>query len=230
MALELVNASAVVVGHDVNLSIFRPPWFRDQKILSDEELAGDVVITPLMVRIPAPSFELLILPDRVQVQVRPSDDPGKAQSDILRVLGVIVSTLPHTPFTAIGLNFDYIITPDEHTEFQSWNKESFATPFSVDVIGSAQEEARFGAYYSFDTLGMRLKADLKPVRRTEQPEGGIVKSSASPESMLGKFNFHRDLKERPAVSEILQVLGRWGDAASLALTMAESACVRRGEG
>jgi hypothetical protein len=228
MAVELVNASAVVVGHDVNLSIFRPPWLRDQKILSDEELAGDVVITPPMVRIPAPSFELLILPDRVQV--RPSDDPGKAQSDILRVLGGIVSTLPHTPFTAIGLNFDYLTTPDEHTEFQSWNKERFAAPFSVGVIGSAQGEARFGAYCSFDTLGMRLKADLKPVRRTEQPEGGILKSSAGPEAMLGKFNFHRDLKERPAVSEILQVLGRWADAASLALTMAESACVRRGQG
>lgn len=228
MAVELVNASAVVVGHDVNLSIFRPPWLRDQKILSDEELAGEVVMTPLMVRIPAPSFELLILPDRVQV--RPLDDPGKAQSDILRVLGGIVSTLPHTPFSAIGLNFDYVMTPDEHTEFQSWNKESFATPFSVDVIGSAQEEGRFGAYYSFDTLGMRLKADLKPVRRTEQAERGILKSSAGPEEMLGKFNFHRDLKERPAVGEILQVLGRWGDAASLALTMAKSACVRRGQG
>ncbi len=228
MAVELVNASAVIVGHDVNLSIFRPPWLRDQKILSDEELAGDVVITPLMVRIPAPTFELLILPDRVQV--RPSDDPGKAQSDILRVLGGIVSTLPHTPFTAIGLNFDYLMTPEEHAEFQSWNKDSFAAPFSVDVIGSAQEEARFGAYYSFDTLEMCLKADLKPVRRTEQPEGGILKSSTGPEAMLGKFNFHRDLKERPGVSEILQVLGRWNDAASLALMMAESASVRGGQG
>ncbi len=228
MAVKLVNASAVVVGHDVNLSIFRPPWLRDQKILSDEELAGDVLITPPMVRIPAPSFELLILPDRVQV--RPSDDPGKAQGDILRVLGGIVSTLPHTPFTAIGLNFDYVMTPDEHTEFQSWNKQSFAAPFSVDVVGTAQEEARFGAYYSFDTLGMRLKADLKPVLKTEQPEGGILKSSADPEAMVGKFNFHRDLKGRPAVSEILEVLGRWGDAAALALAMAESACVGRGHG
>ncbi len=189
MAVKLVNASAVVVGHDVNLSIFRPPWLRDQRILSDEELAGDVVITPLMVRIPAPSFELIILPDRVQV--RPSDDPGKAQSDILRVLGGIVSTLPHTPFTAIGLNFDYLMTPDEHTEFQAWNEQSFAARFSMDVIGSAQEEARFGAYCSFDTLGMRLKADLRPLRRTEQPEGSILKSSADPEAMLGKFNFHR---------------------------------------
>jgi len=227
MAVELVNASAVAVAHDVNLSIFRLPWFRDQKILSEEELAGNVVITRPMVRIPTPSFELLILPDRVQV--RPSDDPGKAQSDILRVLGGIVSTLPHTPFTAIGLNFDYLMTPEEHTEFQSWNKESFAAPFSLDVIDSAQEEARFGAYYSFDTLGMRLKADLKPVQRIEQPDGDILKSPMDPEVMLGKFNFHRDLKERSGVSEILQVLGRWNDAASLALKMAEAACVRRGQ-
>ena len=117
MAVKPVNASAVVVGHDVNLSIFTPPWLRDQKILSDEELAGDVVITPPMVRIPAPSFELLILPDRVQM--RPSDDLDKAQSDILRVLGGIVSTLPHTPFTAIGLNFAYLMSPDEHTQFHS---------------------------------------------------------------------------------------------------------------
>jgi len=227
MAVELVNASAVVVAHDVNLSIFRLPWLRDQKILSEEEVAGDVVITPPVVRIPARSFELLILPDRVQV--RPSGDPGKAQSDILRVLGGIVTTLPHTPFTAIGLNFDYLMTPEEHTEFQSWNKDNFAAPFSLDLIDSAQEKARFGAYYSFDTLGMRLKADLKPTERTEQPEGGVLKSSAGPEAMLGKFNFHRDLKEHPGVGEILQVLGRWNDAASLALKMAEAACVRRGQ-
>ena len=221
MCVELVNASAVIVAHDVNLSIFKPLWLVRQSILSEEDVADHSVISPGLVRIPAPRFELLVLPDRVQL--RPARDSEQAQSDLLRILGGIVSALPHTPFTAIGLNFDYKITPEGDVAFEAWDRRQFGAPFSLAAIDEEQEDARFGAYFSCNALQMRLNADIKPMRAPDKTEAKNAPSATSEEVIRGKFNFHRDLTQSPAVSEILEVLGRWDAAASFAETLARRA-------
>lgn len=207
MAVELVNASAVIVAHDVNLSIFRPPWLRDQGILTDDELQGDVVATPVVVRIGARGFELTVLPDRLQF--RPALQSDNANSDLLRVLGGIVSALPHTPFTAMGFNFGYRIIQPKGIDFAQWNRSRFASPVAFAVIPSgAQGTAHYGTYFSFDALDMRVKVDLKPIRK----EGFAMHSD---------FNFHRDLPQDPSIAEILRYLANWNTAALIAHEIAE---------
>jgi len=228
MPVELTNASTVIVGHDVNLSIFKPHWLVRQSILSEEDVADASVISPGLVRIPAPRFELLVLPDRIQL--RPARDSEQAQSDLLRVLGGIVGSLPHTPFTAIGLNFDYTITPYGDVEFEAWDKEQFAAPFSLAAIDEQQVDVRFGAFFSCEALHMRLNADIKPVRAPEKTEAEDAESAPSEEVIRGKFNFHHDLAQSPPVSEILEVLGRWDAAASFAASLARRASAGAAEG
>lgn len=222
MGADLTNASAVLVAHDVNVSIFRPLWLKSQNILSEEELGGELLISPALIRIPTPRFELLILPDRVQF--RPVLLSDQAQADALRVLGGIVSALPHTPFSAIGLNFDYTITPANGSQFRDWNQERFAVPLSLAIVGAEREDARFGLYCSFDVLGMRAKITIGPVAslRTTETVGGA--DAQVSEAMRGSFNFHRDLVRSPSVSEILDALGRWKDVAAYTERLALNAC------
>ena len=221
MPAELVNASAVIVAHDVNISIFKPRWLLRQNILSEEELADESVMSPTFVRIPTAAFELLVLPDRIQF--RPAPDQPRVQSDLLRVLGGIAGTLPHTPFTAIGLNYDYMIEPASEIDFHDWDQQRFAAPISRSVVGDESSGARFGSYFSFDVLGMRLKADLRPVRVETASGAEDDRPKAPKEAILGKFNFHRDLVQSPPVSEVLEVLGNWDSAATYASQLADEA-------
>ena len=222
MPAELSGSSVVLVAHDVNISIFKPLWLERQGILSGDELSGNFVITPPCVRIPTDRFELLVLPDRIQL--RPDKESTQVQDDVMRVLGGIVSTLPHTPFTAVGLNFEFRIALDEGSKFAAWNKSCFASQYSVDTVGDHVDNARFGTYFSFDVLGMRLKANLAPVTVSEGAYGDPKPPTGGREAMLGTFNFHRDLTQPVKTADILETLGRWDKAGPLAAQLAQGAC------
>ncbi len=214
MCAVLTNSSAILVAHDVNLSIFKPVWLLRHKILTEEELGDETLVSPVVVRIPAPRFELLVLPDRVQL--RPDLGSPAAQDDLLRVLGGIVSILPHTPFTAIGLNFEYARKCPRSAKFAEWHRPKFAAPYALQMVPGSHPAARFGAYFSFDVMDMRLKADIKP-GRVDKPAPSLADQlTPEQEVMQAKFNFHRDLVQPPEVGEILTVLGRWNSAAALA--------------
>lgn len=226
MSANLTACSAVLVAHDVNMSIFKPVWLGRQEILTEEELTGEVIVTPALVRIPTDRFELLILPDRIQM--RPAQKCDKAQASLLRVLGGIVTKLPHTPFTALGLNFEYMIRPSEGVDFGERNEEQFAAAFSRGSTPEAQEDIRFGAYFALDVLGMRLRADFKPVQVESRVDAEGLESPAPCEAMRAKFNFHRDLvapgSELPAsAGEILEMLGAWDSAAAYVSGLASGA-------
>lgn len=221
MPANLTACSAVLVAHDVNMSIFKPVWLGRQEILTDEELTGEVIVTPALVRIPTDRFELLILPDRIQI--RPAPAFNKAQASLLRVLGGIVSKLPHTPFTALGFNFEYMIQPGEGIDFKAWNRQTFAAPFSPRATVETQGDVRFGGYFSMDVLDMRLRADIKPARAASGDAEQGADSPLPPEAMQAKFNFHRDLESPASVAEILAALGAWDGAASCASEFAAAA-------
>jgi hypothetical protein len=216
MLCELADSSVVVVAHDVNLSIFRGPWFKRQAILTDEELSGEIVFAPSLVRIDTPEFDLLLLPDRVQFRPKTNVAAERSQDNLLRVLGGIVTTLPHTPFTAAGLNFGYIICPQDQEQFFDWHRTRLASPFAMAQTGSAEGSgARYGSYFSVAWGDMRLRADLKPVR-LEDPAGNRL------ERVMAKFNYHADLQSDVSVNELLAIIGRWRTAGQHALAIAEA--------
>ncbi len=228
MCIKLAKCSAVVVARDVNVSIFKPLWLRTQNVLSEEEAsADDMVIAPNLVRIPAPLFELFIIADRIQI--RPSTDSDDAQADILRVLGGIVSALPHTPFTALGLNFDYEVRPPASGSFEDWNRKTFAGPFAARVIPEGGGEPRFGGYVSFDVFNMRLKIQVIPVRVPGDDGTEEQTKQGSSEAMSASFNFHRDLDQPVKTSEILESLGRWDTVRGFASEAAKKlSCLKAG--
>lgn len=211
MSAILTNASAVVLAHDVNVSILKPPWLRKQDILTDEELSGNVVASGALTRVLNPRFEFLALPDRLQMRIL---KPEFGQADLLRVLGGIVSTLPHTPITAIGMNFDYVVSVEPQESFAEWNRSRFSSQFSLETSGEHKPDVRFGAFVSYEVSGMLLKADIKPC--VARSEARSETSSNESEAMQVKCNFHEDLEESASTPVLLERLAHWDNFARVA--------------
>lgn len=214
MNTVMENSSVVIIAKDFNPSIFKPLWLMKNNIFREEELKGDIVITPPAVQIPSTSFQFMVLPDRLQLAV-PRQYPD-AQSDIDRILGGIVMTLPHTPYTAVGLNFHYLVATESEDSFGSWESTLFASPFSNKLHEAEDHKARFGSYLSFDILGSRLKVDIKPTNAGDKIE--LLCKTWRPGQELTRihFNFHTDVANTPTPSEsVSEKLNKWTEAFTL---------------
>lgn len=213
MSIHFEHSSVVLIANNVNVSIFRPLWMARNAILREDELAGELLISPVTVHVPTPNFELDVLPDRVQWKC--SQPYAEAQADVQRILGGIARMLPHTPYKAVGLNFAYLLTSPPGVSFDEFDARLFASPCTHAVEALPGGNARYGAYFSIDVLDMRLKVDLKPTRlavNLGQPEALVPMGT---ELMRGLFNFHRDLKEDP-IPDLERSLQNWERARGVA--------------
>lgn len=211
MKKVMENLSVVVIAKDFNLSIMKPLWLVRNQIFREKELEGDIVITPPALQIPSPNFQFMALPDRVQIAIsRPYD---AAESHIKRVIGGIVTVLPHTPYTAVGFNFHYLAAPESVDTKGNWERDLFAAAFSNEVPGAKQVDARFGSYLSFDAIGSRLKIDIKPTNAADKV--GLICEAWKPGQELVRihFNFHTDLTnaDEPARA-VTEKLEKWAEA------------------
>jgi len=211
MKAILESLSIVIVAKDLNVSIFKPFWLMKNNIFHEQELQGNIVITPPAVQIPTQNFQFMVLPDRLQM-LMPRQYPD-AEADIARVVGGIVKTLPHTPYTAVGLNFNYFIAPESEDAFGAWNRNLFASPVASRLQLPEDKNARFGSYVSFDVLGMRLKIDIKPIKVAANIESLCKSWHTGQDLILLNFNFHSDVvsSESPADS-IIDKLDKWSES------------------
>lgn len=197
MSVNCINAACVVVANHFNPSIFRDHWLVEQGILDGtEELEPGCIYTDMMVQLQSRNFNLLVSPNQLQFVPR---GPAEAQARLVaEKVGLIVGTIPHTPFGAIGLNFDWQVAP-EVAAFSEMNRQLFYWPNGPIHREFDDEDARFGAYFSHEVLGFRLKLDVKPVTAKET------------EVIRLAFNFHKDLSGdgENRVTEIKSCLQKW---------------------
>ena len=214
------NSSVVVIAKDFNLSIMKPLWLVKNGIFREEELEGDIVVTPPALQIPSANFQFMALADRVQMAI-PHEYP-EAGSDIKRLIGGIVTVLPHTPYTAVGFNFHYLVAPESGEMPDNWERSLFAAPFCNELSVGQEENARFGSYLSIDALGARLKIDVKPTNAADKI--GALCEAWQPGQRLVRihFNFHTDLANagEPAKS-VMDKLEKWTEALALAKELTE---------
>lgn len=210
----LANMTVVIVANDINLSIFKPKWLCNTGIFSEEELQGNIIITPVAVQIPTPRFSFNVFPNRMQMSFLSNID--NTQSEIERVLVKAVETLPHTPFTAIGLNFDYLVAPDDITEYITWEHKLFSSTFANNLSFPNGANSRFGSYVSYNVMGFRLKINATP--NIAQDNIKLLGDSweGHNEILALKFNFHASVKnsDNPAKSVIENLL-KWNEASQL---------------
>ena len=177
-------------------------------------MKGDIVMTPLAVQIPSTNFQFMALPDRIQFSV--NRQYPDAQSDINRIVGGIVMKLPHTPYTAIGINFQYLVAPESGDASVNWERTLFASPVSNKLEGIEAENVRYGCYLSFDSLEMRLKIDIKPTNAGRNIEALCNSWHHGQELIRIHFNFHTDVTNTEAHAELVaDKLRKWTEAFTL---------------
>lgn len=220
MPATLLLRSAVIVGRDVNISILKPPWLLKHGILDEDELSsGDIVFTQLLMQVPTDCFDLLGTPDRLQVRL--SSECQDPQAKVVRLIGGIVTTLPHTPFTALGFNFEYWLKPAEEADYPDWNRARFGTSFAVEA-SAEMPNARFGSFCSFDHFDMRVRVQLTPGRAKTEKNTETPKNEPPEEGMITRINFHRNLAQPFQPTEVLETLARWETMASFAADLTKS--------
>ncbi|HEU5125096.1 MAG TPA: hypothetical protein VFW05_13655 [Verrucomicrobiae bacterium] len=202
------GASVVLVANEINLSIFKPIWLGQTKILRPDELAGDCVISPGVVQIPTAQFNLLVLPNQLQMAFAEMDD-AVVSEPLNRVLGGILMNLPHTPFAGLGINFDFFVGPNDLDKFADWNKNLFASRSALAVCENPADKLRFGAYFSLDFEGMRLKINVRPIKGAVAAPKVVEQLQTATEWVHFNFNYHADLNPAAPAQNALEALRKW---------------------
>lgn len=200
--------SVVIAANELNLSIFKPVWLCQFDILRPDELTESSLISAAAIQIPSPTFQLVILPNRLQMTF-PSSDVDATIGPLNRVLGGILRALPHTPLVGLGMNFDFFVTPPVGDSYEKWNAESFATKAALGISCVADARPRFGSYFSMQVEGMRLKVDAKPVRGAVASPQVVKALEAASEWMHFGFNYHQDLDQNAPTKHALELLPKW---------------------
>lgn len=201
MTMQILHANVVVAAQFFNPSIFSQLWLVRNEVATEEDFQGEFIYTPNFVQLRTSGFVLLVLPE--QLQFAPLSQ-GKASSMITERVGKIVKLLPETPYIAVGLNFTWQLVPTgDVADFGRtlfWRSNPLYDFF-------AEKDARFGGYLSKDTMNVRLKLDVKPVKATQ--------ADGVDDRLVFAFNYHQDLLNKTdAVSEMERVLQLWDKAES----------------
>jgi hypothetical protein len=217
MSFRLMEPNAVVVARQFNPSIVSQMWLANTGIVPEGGFGEDFAFTPMFAQVVTDQFALQIIPERLQFTPKVPVDAQRVL--ITEKVGALVRALPHTPYTAVGLNFPFHLVPDQ-VDVRDFTRSLFFVPGSPAHQAFDTPDARFGGYMSRDVLGCRLKLDVKP---------GVLRSPAGADThFVGlEFNFHRDVAPGPnAAEEVVEVLERWDEAKALACEIVQSVAQR----
>ena len=201
MPSELVGANVVVVARQFNPSIFSQLWLIRNDITSEESFTKGCFFSDEVAKIETEQFGLLVIPPQLQFQPRTCSRPD---CELIQKVGAIVELLPHTPYTAVGLNFAWQVWP-EHGNLHVFSQSLFrvrSSPF-YEAFGET-EDTLFGAYVSKDVLNCRLRLDVKPV--------DVPINDQVTHRLLFAFNFQIDLSPEEPIAAIQQHLRQWDHA------------------
>jgi hypothetical protein len=199
--MEPLPGSFVVLANVFNPSVVSQAWLLTNQLVDQAEFGKVSISTPQIAQHEIGSVFLLAAPDRLQVSFPGGD--GAAISRAAGLAQAIVDKLPHTPYTSLGMNFEYGVELPETTiaaTVRGWflgDRNPLASQFEA-------EDARFGSYFSKGYEGMRLRVSILPVILT----GGGQRR----EALRFQFNFHRDVNTanpQEAAREAAETLSAW---------------------
>lgn len=199
--MAIVSKNVVVSANKLNLSLINRSWLNEHKILRENEIQGPGIVTPVFQKYDTADLEMLLLEERLQVVLKDGEkqqwDPSGEQTTILQTVGRFVMTLPHTPFTGVGLNIAWNL-PAKPDGIHQMSMDLFFNTEGPLAREFSSPDSHYGAYLSKNWQEFRLKLTALPVRETNSGEEFIQLS----------FNFHKDVA---AVSDIKTALLRWND-------------------
>ena len=201
--LELYDFNVVVTARVFNPSVIGQHWLVRNAVVGEDDFRPGCVFLDGLSQVQTEEFSLVVVPQRLQFSPRVPDN--RKQELIIEKVGRIVAALPHTPYEACGLNITWHLTPEE-IDTETFCRRLFFRPDDSFYETFDEDGALFGAYFSKDSIGCRMKLDVKPINleSDDDREWQCVQFA---------FNFHIDLENAEnAVGLIVEMLHRWDDA------------------
>jgi len=201
--IQLVDSNIVINAYEFNLSIINNVWLYKNKIFTEDELKGQKSL-PILVEVRTKNFNLNLVPNRLKFSIKPGyQEPNELLTSIV---AKIVKLLPHTPYSASGLNFIYHVIPEDKN-IVKLSRSLFFQANSKLMQNFDSEDARFGSYFSKDVIGTRLKLDVKPIT--------VMATGKEEDRLQFAFNFHINFSSNNALDRILNLISKWDEAKNL---------------
>jgi hypothetical protein len=200
---KLILENVVVIARNLNPSLFSQLWLVKQKIVNEEDFAPNCTFSQFFTQVFTPDFQLLVVPDRLQFTLT---EKSKDNTEFIKEkVGTIIRNIPHTPYKAVGTNFNWFVVPDPPVDFVEFMHKLFVKQEIPIYDQFSESDARFGAYLSKDIFGARLRLDIKPVRPTDPEKYNNVN-----EMLQLVFNYQLDLAEGVRIIDtMLEFLDQW---------------------
>jgi len=191
----------MVTATSFNPTIFGQLWLVSNDVVAAGEFLPGSIFTDQIVQVNSKDFSLMVMAQ--QLALTPSM-PATGSELVERKMTKIVDLIPHTPFTAVGMNF--LWRTDPLPEPAETFRRLFCGTGSA-YAGFSAADARFGAYLSKDvTGGCRLRVDIRPVADPAPPETPRV------ERINFGFNFQRELLHVEKRAEaVASTMSRWDE-------------------
>jgi hypothetical protein len=201
--IDFADINVVVIASTFNVNILSTVWLFENQIFTNKELKG-ATSSPLIVEAQSNDFRLLLIPERLQFSINPKYK--KAKKLILSKIGKLIELLPHTPFTAAGLNFTYYVTPSDK-DIYKLSRSLFCNEKSKLFNDLEEENVRFGGYFSKDLLGTRFKVDVKPII--------VTMNNIKKEMLQFSFNFNMNLNQDDDYTKIIDLFNKLDEAKTI---------------
>lgn len=211
--IENAFAGIVVTAQSFNPTIFTETWLSENGVLSPDSLEGVRVFSPEVAQFQTPEVRVQIIAPKMQISFRIHNVSGNFEVP-LKIPARTFELLPHTPYQALGLNFDYYVLPPEDQDFFSYNRSLLGTGDYRLLEEFSTSNARFGRYFSKDYGDARLRLDIKPVKGGPDNRDLIQFS----------FNFHFDVADLDIAArscKLIEHINTWATLREYSLRLVE---------
>jgi hypothetical protein len=207
MKSELVGQNLKIIANQYNPSLFNSYWLVSQEIFTEKEIQPNSIFTPQFVQINSEGLNIIILPEQLQINLTNADYSEKFK----KIISDIVTKLPHIPYKAVGINFDFFINNFE----QDLTKDLFYNN-NFKLSKFFDDSPRFGLYLSKIYKSTRLKLDIKPILARKQGE------DTEKEFIHFSFNYHYDINKNNTDSDIKNQIVQWDDYKNYSIFLMDS--------
>lgn len=199
---KLTSENIVIIAKNLNPSLFSQLWLVKQGIVNEEDFASNCIFSPFVTQVFTPNFQLFVVPERLQFTlINKSEDSAEF---IKEKVGTIIKSIPHTPYRAIGINFNWIVAPEPPVDIFEFERKLFVKKEIAIYEQFSESDARFGAYLSKDIFGSRLRLDIKPVKPINPEKYEKVSNL-----LQLTFNYQLDLIEEGIIDRMFEFLNQW---------------------
>ncbi|MCS6859463.1 MAG: hypothetical protein NZT92_03980 [Abditibacteriales bacterium] len=216
---RLRGVNVVVAANQFNPSMFSQIWLVnngifDQSVFEQQPIPPDrFVFLPVCTQVKTDDMELLVVHERLQLSLSEAHLNAVGYARLQERIKMILLLVPHTPFTGMGFNFEWLAAPDGE-EVNHLLRRTFVNPQSSFFALFDPEKSGLGTFVVTEWEGAKLTVQVKPVR--------LKDASGEQKAIHFDFNYHYDYPTDGSVQFLVRQLGLFQSALGHSETVVDS--------